>query len=235
MASRAARSSSFLVRIFATFLGCFRAKQQEIFSPTGGTCWATPGHVENICDKAEPINHVACCQFAELYTLPVAQCSVGYAGVFDDGRTGRGQPAEGWEQLSGKFALVAQMLNVLWTRTRDKIVIVSNYTQTLDLMSTLCRARKYPCVRLDGNTSIKNRQKMVRFSVVKVTAVLLEKFCNLGSTQSHLHLEVFVLSHGRKTWANAYFIYLACIISCYRVVEAVIQTVSPADAGGDIL
>jgi hypothetical protein len=85
------------------------------------------------------------------------------SGVFDDGRTGRGQPAEGWEALSGKFAFVAQMLHVLWTRTRDKIVIVSNYTQTLDLMTILCRAKNYPCVRLDGSTSIKNRQKMVRF------------------------------------------------------------------------
>lgn len=92
------------------------------------------------------------------------------AGVFDDGRIGRGQPAEGWEALSGKFALVAQMLHMLWTRTRDKIVIVSNYTQTLDLMTILCRSRNYPCVRLDGSTSIKNRQKMVR--VVSLSASL---------------------------------------------------------------
>lgn len=99
--------------------------------------------------------------------------SIPHAGVFDDGRVGRGQPAEGWEALSGKFAFVADMLHVLWTRTRDKIVIVSNYTQTLDLMTTLCRARNYPCVRLDGSTTIKNRQKMVRTFTVNC-------LCELG-------------------------------------------------------
>jgi hypothetical protein len=85
-------------------------------------------------------------------------------GVFDDGRPGRGGLADGWEQLSGKFALVAEMLEILWKRTRDKIVIVSNYTQTLDLITTLCRAQDYPFVRLDGSTSINKRQKLVRSS-----------------------------------------------------------------------
>lgn len=84
------------------------------------------------------------------------------AGVFDDGRPGRGGLAAGWEALSGKFAVLAQMLDILWNRTRDKIVIVSNYTQTLDLITTLCRANDYPFVRLDGSTSINKRQKLVR-------------------------------------------------------------------------
>lgn len=84
------------------------------------------------------------------------------AGVFDDGRPGRGGLAVGWEALSGKFAIVADMLEILWTRTRDKIVIVSNYTQTLDLITTLCRAKDYPFVRLDGSTTINKRQKLVR-------------------------------------------------------------------------
>jgi hypothetical protein len=63
--------------------------------------------------------------------------------------------------LSGKFAVLAQMLDILWNRTRDKIVIVSNYTQTLDLITTLCRAKDYPFVRLDGSTTINKRQKLV--------------------------------------------------------------------------
>ena len=57
---------------------------------------------------------------------------------------------------------MAKMLDILWNRTNDKIVIVSNYTQTLDLITTLCRANDYPFVRLDGTTTINKRQKMVR-------------------------------------------------------------------------
>ena len=82
--------------------------------------------------------------------------------MFDDGRVGRGGLPVGWEALSGKFTVMAQMLSLLWNKTHDKIVIVSNYTQTLDLVATLCRTNDYPFVRLDGNTSINKRQKMVR-------------------------------------------------------------------------
>ena len=35
----------------------------------------------------------------------------------------------GWEDLSGKFALVANMLATLYAETEDRVVIVSNYTQ----------------------------------------------------------------------------------------------------------
>jgi hypothetical protein len=39
--------------------------------------------------------------------------------------------AQHWEHLSGKFALVAEMLRVLFTETDDRVVIVSNYTQVM--------------------------------------------------------------------------------------------------------
>lgn len=41
----------------------------------------------------------------------------------------------GWELQSGKFAVLAGMLELLRTCTGDRIVVVSNYTQTLDLVA----------------------------------------------------------------------------------------------------
>lgn len=38
---------------------------------------------------------------------------------------------------------VHRMLDFIKTRTNDKIVLISNYTQTLDLMERLCRAKQY--------------------------------------------------------------------------------------------
>ncbi len=43
----------------------------------------------------------------------------------------------------------------------DKIVIVSNYTQTLDLIGKMCRENSWGFCRLDGSVTMKKRQKMV--------------------------------------------------------------------------
>ena len=40
-------------------------------------------------------------------------------------------------------------------------MLVSNYTQTLDLFELMCRARKYGYVRLDGSLGIAKRMKLV--------------------------------------------------------------------------
>ncbi|XP_020089943.1 DNA repair and recombination protein RAD54 isoform X2 [Ananas comosus] len=66
-----------------------------------------------------------------------------------------------WVELSGKMHVLARLLGHLRQRTNDRIVLVSNYTQTLDLFAQLCRERRYPYVRLDGTTSISKRQKLV--------------------------------------------------------------------------
>lgn len=57
--------------------------------------------------------------------------------------------------------VLARLLAHLRQRTNDRIVLVSNYTQTLDLFAQLCRERRYPHLRLDGSTSISKRQKLV--------------------------------------------------------------------------
>lgn len=57
--------------------------------------------------------------------------------------------------------LLDVILASLKANTDDKIVLVSNYTQTLDLFEKLCRKRSYGYVRLDGSMTIKKRSKVV--------------------------------------------------------------------------
>lgn len=64
-------------------------------------------------------------------------------------------------EFSGKFLLLEQMILTMRAETRDKIVLISNYTQTLDYMDKLCRMRKWGMVRLDGSMTIAKRQKIV--------------------------------------------------------------------------
>ncbi|XP_027362727.1 protein CHROMATIN REMODELING 25 [Abrus precatorius] len=78
------------------------------------------------------------------------------------GRSGSWTGGHGaWVELSGKMHVLARLLAHLRQRTNDRIVLVSNYTQTLDLFAQLCRERRYPHLRLDGSTSISKRQKLV--------------------------------------------------------------------------
>ncbi|XP_020283574.1 DNA repair and recombination protein RAD54-like [Pseudomyrmex gracilis] len=64
-------------------------------------------------------------------------------------------------ELSGKLMVLDCLLASIKTTTNDKIVLVSNYTQTLDLFEKLCRKRSYNYVRLDGTMTIKKRAKVV--------------------------------------------------------------------------
>lgn len=63
--------------------------------------------------------------------------------------------------LSGKLKVLDTLLAYIKNETTDKVVLVSNYTQTLDLFERLCRTRSYKYVRLDGTMSIKKRGKVV--------------------------------------------------------------------------
>eukprot|EP00118_Oscarella_pearsei_P016820 m.163657 g.163657 ORF g.163657 m.163657 type:complete len:762 (+) comp38855_c0_seq2:168-2453(+) len=70
-------------------------------------------------------------------------------------------PKQCQPEFSGKMQVLDFILAITKTTTSDKVVLISNYTQTLDLFEKLCRARKYLYVRLDGSMSIKRRQKVV--------------------------------------------------------------------------
>ncbi|ETI47839.1 hypothetical protein F443_07983 [Phytophthora nicotianae P1569] len=66
-----------------------------------------------------------------------------------------------YPEWSGKMLLLDRLMFSMRKTTTDRIVIVSNYTQTLDVVSTLCQERHLPFVRLDGTTSAKKRKKLV--------------------------------------------------------------------------
>ncbi|CEP24004.1 unnamed protein product [Cyberlindnera jadinii] len=75
--------------------------------------------------------------------------------------TGGGRNREVQTWLSGKFAILQRFLAKIRQESDDKIVLISNYTQTLDLIEKMCRNNKYGVLRLDGTMNINKRQKLV--------------------------------------------------------------------------
>ncbi|KAG9087282.1 DNA-dependent ATPase protein rad54, partial [Ceratobasidium sp. 370] len=63
--------------------------------------------------------------------------------------------------LGGKFLVLERFLDRIRRDTNDKIVLISNYTQTMDLFEKMCRSKNYGCIRLDGTLSVAKRQKLV--------------------------------------------------------------------------
>ena len=76
-------------------------------------------------------------------------------GASGGGGGGGGGSGGGSSSSCGGFSAPASV------GSSERIVIVSNATQTLDLFVALCRQRNYPFLRLDGSTSISKRTKLV--------------------------------------------------------------------------
>jgi DNA repair and recombination RAD54-like protein len=72
---------------------------------------------------------------------------------------GRDRDVKPW--YSGKMQVLDRMLARIRQDTNDKIVLISNYTQTLDMFDKLCRHRGYGSLRLDGTMNVTKRQKLV--------------------------------------------------------------------------
>ncbi|KAH9249864.1 hypothetical protein BASA81_012355 [Batrachochytrium salamandrivorans] len=74
---------------------------------------------------------------------------------------------DGGEELdlvssSPKFQVLDELLGEIRSRDKtDRIVLVSCYTASLDLMAKLCDARQYKYLRMDGKTKVKERQQLV--------------------------------------------------------------------------
>uniref|UniRef100_A0A1J3I9M8 Protein CHROMATIN REMODELING 25 n=2 Tax=Noccaea caerulescens TaxID=107243 RepID=A0A1J3I9M8_NOCCA len=95
-------------------------------------------------------------------TIGFENCLEFFPAEMFSGRSGAWSGGDGaWVELSGKMHVLSRLLANLRRKTDDRIVLVSNYTQTLDLFAQLCRERRYPFLRLDGSTTISKRQKLV--------------------------------------------------------------------------
>ncbi|KAI1004959.1 DNA repair and recombination protein [Podosphaera aphanis] len=64
-------------------------------------------------------------------------------------------------RASSKFRVLDQILRQLSQTTSEKIVIVSNYTSTLDLLGQHLTSMSLPFLRLDGGTPTSKRQELV--------------------------------------------------------------------------
>lgn len=62
---------------------------------------------------------------------------------------------------SGKLQVLDEFLHLVRTKTQEKVVVVSNYTSTLDIIAKLLGALDYPFLRLDGSTATSTRQPLV--------------------------------------------------------------------------
>lgn len=75
---------------------------------------------------------------------------------------------------SGKMRVLERMLTYLREGSDEKIVLVSNYTSTLDLLQNVLSGKGYSFLRLDGSTPAAKRQELVdKFNRVDADAACI--------------------------------------------------------------
>lgn len=67
----------------------------------------------------------------------------------------------GDEKLSGKLTALSRMLDDVYRNTSDKVVIVSTFTSTLDVLESFCQRKRFAFLRLDGKTKQDERVDLV--------------------------------------------------------------------------
>ncbi|XP_063307314.1 DNA repair and recombination protein RAD54B isoform X2 [Pelobates fuscus] len=66
------------------------------------------------------------------------------------------------ESESGKLQVLTNLLSAIREHSpSDRVVLVSNYTQTLNVLQEVCKHHKYKFTRLDGQTPVSQRQQIV--------------------------------------------------------------------------
>ena len=62
---------------------------------------------------------------------------------------------------SGKLHVLLELLETVRKHTSDRVIIVSNFTQTLDMLQRICTRQGFPVIRLDGRTRPEDRARLV--------------------------------------------------------------------------
>ncbi|XP_053324356.1 DNA repair and recombination protein RAD54B [Spea bombifrons] len=66
------------------------------------------------------------------------------------------------ESESGKLKVLSGLLSAIREHSpSERVVLVSNYTQTLNVLQEMCNLHGYKCARLDGQTPVAQRQHIV--------------------------------------------------------------------------
>eukprot|EP00927_Polykrikos_kofoidii_P011790 TRINITY_DN15039_c0_g1_i1.p1 TRINITY_DN15039_c0_g1~~TRINITY_DN15039_c0_g1_i1.p1 ORF type:complete len:1225 (+),score=199.44 TRINITY_DN15039_c0_g1_i1:419-3676(+) len=66
------------------------------------------------------------------------------------------------EEFSGKLLLLHRLLvSMKESGSGDRVVIISNWTQTLDIIERMCEQNRWPVHRLDGAIAVTRRMKLV--------------------------------------------------------------------------
>ena len=138
---------------------------------------------------------------------------------------GGGRNAPVMPELSGKMFVLWRLMREMRKpgNGNDKIVIVSNYTQTLDLIGRMCRENNWGFCRLDGSISMKRRQKMVS------TPGMIDFICltsEIHSLTSHFNRSRFSVTNSmilQATWLHSF--YQARLVDgrCFIILRLHIQ------------
>ncbi|KAE9417742.1 hypothetical protein Angca_006100 [Angiostrongylus cantonensis] len=62
---------------------------------------------------------------------------------------------------SGKLSVFVEMM-ACFRQMKECVVVISNFTKTLDMLSSLCRSLGFCVLRLDGQTPVSTRQEIVK-------------------------------------------------------------------------
>lgn len=142
------RMSDFQIKLYKHFVESKEIK--KLLRGVGSQPLKAIGMLKKLCNHPDLLN----------FDEELADCeSLFPPGFVAPSLRGRNRLAD--PSLSGKMLVLERMLARIRQDTNDKIVLISNYTQTLDLLEKMCRSKKYGSLRLDGTMNVNKRQKLV--------------------------------------------------------------------------